>query len=333
MRSLKSLWKRIGTVTFLFGVIAVAWSGGCKAEPTIPKQNIIFSVGDSGERVKFGLVNADGSGLEYLEFQQPKSYYATFPVWSPDKTKIVYLNAMWPSTSGSGDLLWVDVAQAKARHICSENATEAGRITDRPRWTPDGKWWIVSASGMDIVLASPQTCKIEQTLVSSPQDEYVNSPDLSVQNELVYDMVRGEEAYHCLDNVDLGHIMVKNLDTNQTRELGRGLLPSWSPDGEWIVFTKQDGLYLVRREGSEKRRLLEVAPWWELDDTTIEHLRASWSPDGEWVVYDRMVQRDGEPHFDIYKLNVDTGEEVKIAEDGGNPHWYWEPRPIVGRSQ
>ena len=185
---------------------------------------------------------------------------------------------------------------------------------------------------MEIVLVDPGNCRIKQVLVPY-QDEYVDSPDLSVQNEVVYAMVRLADAMDSSDNVDLGYILVKNLDTDETRELGRGILPSWSPDGEWVVFTKQDGLYVVRRDGSEKRRLLEVAPWWELDESTISHLRASWSPNGQWVVYDKLVRRDGESHWDIFKLNVTTGEEIKIVENGGDPHWHWDPIPIVSRSE
>ncbi|MBN1936423.1 MAG: hypothetical protein JW934_17285, partial [Anaerolineae bacterium] len=64
-----------------------------------------------------------------------------------------------------------------------------------------------------------------------------------------------------------------------------------------------------------------------------EPLRASWSPDGNWVVYSKRVYRDGAYHQDIYKLNIDTGEEIKLVENGLNPHWYWPPQAIVDRTQ
>jgi len=35
-------------------------------------------------------------------------------------------------------------------------------------------------------------------------------------------------------------------------------MPHWSPDGEWIVFLRADGLYLVAADGCHERRLLET---------------------------------------------------------------------------
>ena len=333
---MKGLQRRVWLTILLLGLVSAIWLGGCKTGSTLPEQDIVFEgVSNTEEHMAFGLVNADGSNLEYLEFRQPVAlWHAKFPVWSPDKTKIVYLMTYVP-IGGSGDLLWVDVAQAEANAVCasSSSETKAWRITDRPRWTPDGRWSVAATFEHGIGLINPETCEVEQVLVPHPEDKLLLSPDLSVRNELVYAMVLLAEAPQSLHNVELGHILVKDLNTGETRELGRGMVPSWSPDGEWIVFTKQDGLYLMRRDGSEEHRLLQVTPWWEPENAFMGPLRASWSPDGQWVVYDRMVHRDGGRYWDIYKLNVNTGEEVKLVEGGLSPHWHWGPKSMADSSQ
>jgi Tol biopolymer transport system component len=52
-----------------------------------------------------------------------------------------------------------------------------------------------------------------------------------------------------------------------------------------------------------------------------------WSPDGNWLVYHKCELEDPEREclyledYVIYKVNVHTGEEVKIIEGGLNPYW------------
>ena len=316
---MKGVWKYIWIVIFLSSLISTAWLSGCKAKPVVLEQDIVFDKGAFGGTVRFGLVNADGSNLEYIEFRQPSDQWAKFPVWSPDKTKLVYLMTT-NVIGGSGDLLWMDIGQAKVKDICSSSDAKAWRIDDRPHWTPDGKWWLAVVFDRGVGLISPESCEVERVLVPRPEDGYLRSPDLSVLNELVYDKVLWAEARPGYGHAALGHIMVQDLGTGETRELGRGTFPSWSPDGEWIAFTKEDGLYLMRRDGSEERRLLEIDPWWNAEHATLEPLRASWSSDGHWIVYNKRVYRDETYHQDIYKLNIDTRKEVKLAENGLNPH-------------
>jgi Tol biopolymer transport system component len=122
--------------------------------------------------------------------------------------------------------------------------------------------------------------------------------------------------------------VVKDLVTGKTRNLGRGLYPSWSPDGEWLAITREDGLYVMRRDGRDTRKVLEVTDWWNIERASLDPLRAMWSPDGDWLVYHKIYKVGEIYNADIYKLNVNTGEELKLAEGGANPHWRWDPKPM-----
>ncbi len=62
--------------------------------------------------------------------------------------------------------------------------------------------------------------------------------------------------------------------------------PSWSPDGQWIVFdSDRDGnweIYLMRADGLRVTRLTS---------SEASEGPACWSPDGQWIVFDS--DRDG----------------------------------------
>ena len=60
---------RVRLAISLLGLFAAAVLAGCRAEPAVLEQNIVFGLSSWGERAILGLVNADGSGLTYLEFE------------------------------------------------------------------------------------------------------------------------------------------------------------------------------------------------------------------------------------------------------------------------
>ncbi len=88
--------------------------------------------------------------------------------------------------------------------------------------------------------------------------------------------------------------------------------PSWSPDGQQILFTSGDvmtnfDIYSMDADGSNRRRLTEHA---ERDQ------RAAWSPDGKTIAFES--QRDGDKS--IWLMDADGGNKRKLVE-GREPSW------------
>ncbi len=104
---------------------------------------------------------------------------------------------------------------------------------------------------------------------------------------------------------------------NLTEAVGNNAFPSFSPDGQQLVFRSgRDGsknLYVMQRDGTEVRRLTE-GNWTD----TMCH----WSPSGEWITF--ASDRDG--NFDIWLIRSDASETRKLIGGGGrNNHPHFSP--------
>ncbi len=92
-----------------------------------------------------------------------------------------------------------------------------------------------------------------------------------------------------------------------------GLLmgPSWSPDGQWIVYASDDDgnldLWKAQPSGGEPVRLTQ-----EPTDETDP----AWSPDGRTIAFARRGNARG-----IYLIPEGGGETLKVSDIGRHPAW------------
>jgi TolB protein len=89
--------------------------------------------------------------------------------------------------------------------------------------------------------------------------------------------------------------------------------PTWSPDGERIVFSREGALFTIPSTGGRARRLLRG--FGNADNP-------AWSPDGRWIAYD--YRRPGYSIREVY-LTRPNGTDVHpvthLGEVSGRPVW------------
>jgi Tol biopolymer transport system component len=130
-------------------------------------------------------------------------------------------------------------------------------------------------------------------------------------------------------------LMALIVETAEVRHVGEGIAPAWSADGQWVAYTGVDGIYLVRPTGTDQRLLVEYLnpegdgrPAYSGDWPPL----ASWSPNSGHLVYHKCILERRKradcrllDDYAIFKVNVETGEEIKILDGGLNPYWRWKP--------
>jgi Tol biopolymer transport system component len=147
------------------------------------------------------------------------------------------------------------------------NARLLVRNAEAPAWSPDGE----SLVFMRFVCTEPNAC----TDVGNPYELFSTAADGGTPRRL----------------------------TSNTGYDGR---PAWSPDGETIVLETDDGLTLMRPDGSERRRLTKGGL----------HSHPSWSPDGQLIAFDDFD--------DVYVVAPDGRRPRRLTRGPGpefSPDW------------
>jgi Tol biopolymer transport system component len=104
------------------------------------------------------------------------------------------------------------------------------------------------------------------------------------------------------------HIFVADADGSKPRDLGEGAMPSFSPDGKRICFTRYEprGVYLMNADGSE-RQFVDAEGW-----------SGHFSPDGTRLMYGVGG------NIAVYDLGTKSRRMVLTGEQAGRYRYvYW----------
>lgn len=304
-----------------------------RAPENFPQRDIVFqraaSWGYEEGGHSLGFVNADGSGLAVVEFRALYIGWAvaSYPVWSPDGSTMVF-RAGEPSRPGSGNLMVV--RRGKVRH-CPGETFGWGRafFLKGDEEVLAGTW----VDGFRAAVINMEDCEVVRIYSNEGEEEYLVDPAISPDGQLLA-FVRWRREFPPTSP----DIIVLDMISGAQMLVGQGCHPSWSPDGQWLSYTGQvydarrrdyiiEGIYIVARDGGQKRKvaschLANCNDWYPWPPAP------SWSPDGQWLVYHWCMVSPctggtEAANYSIFKVNVETGEEIKIVDGGLNPYWRW----------
>ena len=174
----------------------------------------------------------------------------------------------------------------------------------QPRWSRDGQWIYYSASGFQPVYTSSEIWRVHpdgsgaERVGESATTEGDYSPDPSPDGTaVVFASTRGRDGAETA-------VVVRDLETGDEHPVGIGILPRWSPDGQWIAYIHDftDGGYgavwLVRPDGAEGHPITTPGVFGEQG--------IDWSPDSQWIA--------GFDSRGISLVQVSTGMVLPIGQ-------------------
>lgn len=172
------------------------------------------------------------------------------PAWSPDGKYMI----LTISKGGSPDLY---LADSKGEII--EQLTHRAGINVSPTWSPDGKHVVFTSDRggkPQLYLMNFASRKVKRiTYEGSENAEASWSP---TEDLIVYSSLRNGVYQLCTMN-PLQRDEAKQITT----DLSHHESPSWSPDGQQVIFAKRDGkrnqIYCIMKNGSYQRRIFTLS--------------------------------------------------------------------------
>lgn len=146
-------------------------------------------------------------------------------------------------------------------------------------------------------------------LLELPKYAFEGSPAWSQDGKLI-----AFDAHKAGESANETHIIVVNADGTNPRDLGDGAMPSFSPQGKRIAFSRyspNQGVWVMSTEGAEKELvLLDEAGW-----------SAHWSPDGSRIAWSKSTGTGA----NMVVFDLIEGTTTMLFPEGAEPYQslYW----------
>jgi len=303
------------------------------------------------------LAKSDGSEPHKLVSAPDRAYY---PAWSPDGTAIRFNVGAVGASTPTGPLYQVAVNGTNLHPLVPGWHTPPEECCGQ--WTPDGRYFVFQSQGNIWALAEKRnllgnTNGQPVQLTSGPMNFSSPLPSKDgkklfvvgalARGELVRYDTRSAEFIPFLSGISAdsvsfskdgqwvayvsfpeGTLWRSKLDGSQKIQLTypplTPVMPSWSPDGQQIVFYAFSGpkpkLYTVATQGGAPREMMPGDPKEEWDPT--------WSPDGTRIVFG---SGSTDPNSTILIFDVRTNQASTLPGSRGSfsPRWSPDGRYLV----
>ena len=282
---------------------------------------IAFSSNRDGN-LEIYVMDADGGNLRRLT---KNSDADTFPSWSPDGKRIVFLS----DRDGHVDLQHgapiPEIYVMDADGGNQQNLTNNPNADRSPSWSPDGKRiaFMSDKNGNYDIYVMDADGSNQQSLTNHPFSD--RNPSWSPDGAHIVFSARRED--HFENKFSITHeVYVMDADGGNQRRLtenrNNDWEPSWSPDGKRIAFAsdrkgniEKFDIYVMDTDGGNQHNLTQHRAW---DGAP------TWSPNNERIVF--HSKREG--NWEIYVMDTDGGNLQNLTNnrhDDYGPAWLNSP--------
>jgi hypothetical protein len=294
-------------ITLLCITISCVFTTFSKVQVNSNKDIVFLSrIREPSTKGSISLINSDGAGFE----QVGDGTDQMMPVWSPDKRSILTIFPILP-----GDLfsLYGHLIIYPQMSSCSSIY-----FYGRTRWATNSEIVTVRTDQKEGIPFHPQIvlwdvfrCKISKVIYEENTSDGFSDSDYSVNGVVAFTRhIEGADWITVFHDGDSVPVMI-----------AQGFGPTWSPDGEEMVFTGFDGLYITDPEGKNVQKVVDLTAYYPVEDGSIQWgdwpPMAVWSPDGRFLLYHRLNKGT----YELVKFEIATKTETVIYQGGMYPDW------------
>lgn len=190
----------------------------------------------------------------------PSLYDDSYGAWSPDGEKI----AFWSNRNLQSSIWLVDLAEDSSYHLVDVNyATRT-----RPAWFSDGSNLVYASTDSNFKVAIFKLNLVTRSSEKLYNEEFTTNdvifkhPDISPDDKYLCFVKSYRSTYD--------EIWILNLQNKEANRITTGAADwhtCWSPDGQKIVFSRDNHLFIINKDGSDLTQItfgdhLDECPSW-----------------------------------------------------------------------